>query len=85
MFIKRITYFFGFFKACECKEDGSVDGRCDDNGKCSCNPNVCGDKCDKCCPGYDNYPACDKCANEYHSYPHCKSIWFYFLYFSYSF
>ena len=74
-----------FFKACECKEDGSVDGRCDDNGKCSCNPNVCGDKCDKCCPGYDNYPACDKCANEYHSYPHCKSIWFYFLYFSYSF
>ena len=51
-----------FFKACECKEDGSVDENCDINGKCSCKPNVCGDKCDKCCPGYNNYPDCDECA-----------------------
>ena len=63
-----------FFKACECKEDGSVDENCDINGKCSCKPNVCGDKCDKCCPGYNNYPDCDECAVEWWGYPTCKSI-----------
>ena len=57
-----------------CKEEGSVDGRCDDNGKCSCNEHVTGDKCDKCENGYTNYPKCDKCSVEYHSYPDCKSI-----------
>ena len=32
-----------------CHAEGSVDNSCDDNGKCSCNNNVVGDKCDQVC------------------------------------
>ena len=33
---------------------GSLNSNCDENGKCSCKPNVGGDKCDTIVPGYYN-------------------------------
>ena len=48
-----------------CHAEGSVDNSCDDNGKCSCNNNVVGDKCDQCADGADNFPTCDQCAAEH--------------------
>ena len=37
--------------------DGSVDNSCDINtGKCTCKPNVSGDKCDESTEGYFGFP-----------------------------
>ena len=60
-----------FFLACDCNPDGSVNHLCDDNGKCTCNEHVVGDKCDSCATGYGDFFACDQCIDEYHGYPNC--------------
>ena len=36
-------------------------------GKCNCNQNVDGDKCDKCVDGYSEWPQCDQCADKFWS------------------
>ena len=41
---------------CECCEDGSVDGNCDADGKCTCKEHIAGDKCDEAAPGYYEFP-----------------------------
>ena len=46
--IVNLQHSYFFCSECECNEDGSVDERCDDEGKCSCKPNVIGDKCENC-------------------------------------
>ena len=51
--------------------EGSVNANCDDKGRCMCNENVEGDKCDKCKTGYGVFPACDQCIDGYHGYPNC--------------
>ena len=51
--------FLIFCSECECNEDGSVDERCDDEGKCSCKSNVIGDKCSECQPDHYDYPRCE--------------------------
>ena len=51
--------FLIFCSECECNEDGSVDERCDDEGKCSCKSNVIGDKCSECQPDHFDYPRCE--------------------------
>ena len=49
-----------FFSECQCNEDGSVDISCDDgSGKCSCNPNIVGDKCTQCAVEHFAFPTCD--------------------------
>ena len=49
-----------FFSECQCNEDGSVDTSCDDgSGKCSCNPNIVGDKCTQCAIEHFAFPTCD--------------------------
>ena len=46
-----------YFSDCECNMDGSVDNSCDINtGKCTCKPNVSGDKCDESTEGYFGFP-----------------------------
>ena len=40
---------------CECNAEGSVSTACE-NGKCTCKPNITGDKCDKVEPGYYDFP-----------------------------
>ena len=43
--------------ACECNADGSEDNQCHmEHGKCTCKPNITGDKCDESVPGYYNFP-----------------------------
>ena len=42
--------------ACECNEDGSETTQCDQDGKCTCKPNITGDKCDQSEPGYYDFP-----------------------------
>ena len=37
---------------CQCNPEGSVDNDCDGSGKCTCRPQVMGDKCDDISPGY---------------------------------
>ena len=62
MFFSRfcnLTEFLIFCSECECNEDGSVDERCDDEGKCSCKSNVIGDKCSECQPDHYDYPRCE--------------------------
>ena len=53
-----------------CNADGSVDNSCDENGRCSCNSNVIGEKCDKCAEGYATFPSCDACAEGYFMHMH---------------
>ncbi|XP_033738423.1 laminin subunit alpha-2-like isoform X2 [Pecten maximus] len=37
---------------CDCNKEGSVSGRCDNNGRCLCLPGIMGEKCDSCQPRY---------------------------------
>ena len=39
---------------------GTNDDFCDDDGKCTCNDNYGGDKCDECKEGFDGFPNCAK-------------------------
>ena len=40
---------------CECNAEGSASTACE-NGKCTCKPNITGDKCDQVEPGYYDFP-----------------------------
>ena len=44
--------------ACNCNAHGRTSVTCNGNGKCSCKSNFDGNKCDKCSPGYYNFPSC---------------------------
>ena len=57
---ERKRFFFSFFgpKDCGCSATGSVDRKCQRNGKCECKPNFRGDKCDECQKGFYGYPEC---------------------------
>lgn len=49
---------------CSCSPLGVLDGdtQCDlMNGSCKCKENVVGRQCDKCEPGYSQFPHCEKC------------------------
>ena len=43
---------------CNC-EEGSNGRECNENGVCTCMPNVQGDKCEECIENYHNYPNCE--------------------------
>ena len=48
-----------FFPACQCNAEGAVNNACaDGEGQCTCKPNITGDKCDKCAPGFFGFPNC---------------------------
>ena len=72
IFLKKLF----IFSDCLCHAEGAVDNSCDDNGKCSCNAHVEGEKCDKCFDGFAEFPNCDKCAAEHYGYPNCQGIFF---------
>ena len=47
--------------ACQCESDYTI-GSCEPKtGKCYCKPEYDGEKCDRCAPGYFDYPECKKC------------------------
>ncbi|KAI1731321.1 laminin EGF domain-containing protein [Ditylenchus destructor] len=47
---------------CECNPQGSLDFTCVEyGGQCKCKENVIGRTCDRCSPGFYNYPECIKC------------------------
>ncbi|CAK9798131.1 Laminin subunit alpha [Anthophora quadrimaculata] len=49
---------------CNCSPVGVIDGdmQCDLlNGSCRCKENVVGRQCDKCEPGYSQFPHCERC------------------------
>nr|XP_033819501.1 laminin subunit alpha-5 isoform X1 [Geotrypetes seraphini] len=50
---------------CNCSRVGVqelTEPGCDlENGQCTCKPNVIGRRCDRCAPGYYNYPNCRPC------------------------
>ncbi|XP_015117099.1 laminin subunit alpha [Diachasma alloeum] len=49
---------------CNCRPHGVLNGdlQCDLlNGTCRCKENVVGRQCDKCRPGYSQFPYCEKC------------------------
>ena len=64
------------FLGCSCNEEGAVGNTCDDlSGKCNCRPNIAGNRCDKCAPGFYGYPDCQRnirsCLDEMkHLYPY---------------
>ena len=76
-----ISYEIGcnlwFFKACNCDGYGSngntlgSNGKfaCDDNGLCSCKPNIGKDKCDACASGLFPFPTCNKGKQLYSAKP----------------
>ena len=71
-FFKKICYFlFTIYRMsfieCNCDQDGSLGGNCNDAGKCSCKPGFDGDKC-------------SKCANNFFGFPHCQGIHFFNFY-----
>ena len=47
---------------CQCNRQGSVGGQCDqETGLCRCLEGFEGEHCDKCRPGYYNFPNCRAC------------------------
>ena len=51
--------FIGAAMACDCNPQGSLDFACADyGGQCKCKPNVIGRSCERCAPGYYNFPDC---------------------------
>lgn len=51
---------FSSFIACLCNEEGAVGTSCEDaTGKCSCRPNIIGNRCDKCGNGFFSFPNCE--------------------------
>ena len=46
------------FIECNCDGDGSLDGKCDDAGKCSCKPGFDGFKCNTCAKKFFGFPQC---------------------------
>ena len=52
-----MRYVF-FFSECGCDENGSDGNGCNEDGVCTCKPNVDGDKCDKCKPNFFQFPSC---------------------------
>ncbi|PIO66984.1 laminin EGF-like protein [Teladorsagia circumcincta] len=48
--------------SCDCNPKGSESFCCDEyGGQCKCKANIIGRRCDRCAPGYYNYPDCIKC------------------------
>jgi hypothetical protein len=73
----KVSFFFNFSKImlfsliylmsfieCNCDGDGSLDGKCDDAGKCSCKT------------GFDGVK-CNACAKKFFGFPHCQGIFFF--------
>ena len=56
----QLTKCFIFHSACACETQGTVGNvdSCNDNGVCTCKPNVEGAKCDTCSAGFYNFPDC---------------------------
>ncbi|TMS36985.1 hypothetical protein L596_004022 [Steinernema carpocapsae] len=47
---------------CDCNPQGAKKFCCEEyGGQCQCKENVIGRKCDRCAPGYYNFPNCLKC------------------------
>ena len=46
------------FIDCNCDGAGSLDGKCDDAGKCSCKPGFDGVKCNTCAKKFFGFPQC---------------------------
>ncbi|CAD5215290.1 unnamed protein product [Bursaphelenchus okinawaensis] len=65
-----VKYAYGFdpligCQLCGCNPQGSLNGelQCDsNNGQCLCKEGVGGRRCEKCLPGYYNFPECLKCS-----------------------
>lgn len=51
------------FIECNCTQVGSLDGNCNDAGKCSCELRFDGDKCGTCAKGYSVFPKCESDIN----------------------
>ena len=64
------------FLACECNAEGSESTQCAENGKCTCKPNVTGDKCDQCADGYNGFPTCQVIIDDKFSYAHINLLKF---------
>ncbi|CAI2351123.1 unnamed protein product [Caenorhabditis sp. 36 PRJEB53466] len=48
--------------SCDCVAQGSESFQCEEyGGQCKCKPNVIGRRCERCAPGYYNFPECIKC------------------------
>jgi len=70
-FCERCAKFYfnstlGDCTLCDCDAEGTAEGECNffgmcecnpDNGSCKCAPNVIGNKCDSCAPGYTSLEA----------------------------
>ena len=63
------------FIECNChKTNSDEDGKCDENGKCTCKSKYSGKKCRTCAPKFINYPDCDECQPGYFNYPICEGM-----------
>jgi hypothetical protein len=52
-----LIYLMSFIE-CNCDGYGSLDGKCDDAGKCSCNTCFDGVKCNTCAKNFFGFPQC---------------------------
>ena len=58
-----LTYFsclFTISDICKCNAEGSKDIDCNSQGLCECICNVVGPNCDKCAPGFYQFPNCKR-------------------------
>ncbi len=59
---KLIKYLRTNFADCDCDLQGTVSEVCEkQSGQCLCKEGFGGPRCDKCLPGYYNYPDCQPC------------------------
>ncbi|CAI5448656.1 unnamed protein product [Caenorhabditis angaria] len=49
--------------SCDCVAQGSESFQCEEyGGQCQCKANIIGRRCERCAPGYYNFPECIKCS-----------------------
>ena len=51
-----------FFIDCDCDHEGTESEICNkESGQCICREGFGGPRCDRCLPGFYNYPSCQPC------------------------
>ena len=79
MLLFSLFYQFLFFIECNCDQDGSKIGKCDNVGKCACNRGFDGVKCDTCAKGFAG-EKCKRCNDGFYGYPNCQGRFLFLIF-----
>ena len=66
------------FIDCHCNTDGSINGNCDNVGKCTCKTGFNGVKCNTCAKGFSG-EKCENCKDGFYGNPNCQGMFLFFI------